>query len=95
MLNVLTPSLKGKRPVMVYIHGGGFASGSGVIALAADAFAREEDVVLVSLNHRLNVFGYTYLGEFSQKSIGAVTVKLRYCNNSSVLLTFSLGLKFI
>lgn len=67
VLNVLTPSLKGKRPVMVYIHGGGFASGSGVIALAADAFAREEDVVLVSLNHRLNVFGYTYLGEFSRE----------------------------
>lgn len=67
VLNVLTPGLKGKRPVLVYIHGGGFSSGSGVIALAADAFAREEDVVLVSLNHRLNVFGYTYLGEFSQK----------------------------
>ena len=67
VLNVLTPSLKGKRPVMVYIHGGGFANGSGIIALAADAFAREEDVVLVSVNHRLNIFGYTYLGEFSQK----------------------------
>ncbi|HXB72967.1 MAG TPA: carboxylesterase family protein, partial [Candidatus Acidoferrales bacterium] len=67
VLNVLTPGLKGKRPVLVYIHGGGFASGSGVIALAADAFAREEDVVLVSVNHRLNVFGYTCLAEFGEK----------------------------
>jgi para-nitrobenzyl esterase len=69
VLNVLTPGLKEsrKRPVMVYIHGGGFASGSGIIALAADAFPRQENVVLVSVNHRLNVFGYTYLGEFSQK----------------------------
>jgi para-nitrobenzyl esterase len=68
VLNVLTPALGGrKRPVMVYIHGGGFTGGSGVIALAADAFPREEDVVLVSVNHRLNVFGYLYLGEISEK----------------------------
>jgi para-nitrobenzyl esterase len=67
VLNVLTPGLKGKRPVMVYIHGGGFTSGSGIIALAADAFPRDEDVVLVSVNHRLNVFAYTYLGGISEK----------------------------
>lgn len=67
VLNVLTPGLKGKRPTMVYIHGGGFTSGSGIIALAADAFPREEDVVLVSVNHRLNIFGYTYLGGISEK----------------------------
>ncbi len=66
-LNVLTPGLKGKRPVMVYIHGGGFTSGSGIIVLAADAFPREEDVVLVSVNHRLNVFGFTYLGDLDPK----------------------------
>jgi para-nitrobenzyl esterase len=67
VLNVLTTGLKGKRPTMVYIHGGGFTSGSGIIALAADAFPREEDVVLVSVNHRLNVFGFTYLGGISEK----------------------------
>jgi para-nitrobenzyl esterase len=52
---------------MVYIHGGGFTSGSGIIALAADAFPREEDVVLVSVNHRLNTFGFTYLGGISER----------------------------
>jgi para-nitrobenzyl esterase len=67
VLNVLTPGLKGKRPTMVYIHGGGYTGGSGIIALAADAFPREEDVVLVSVNHRLNVFGFTYLGGISEK----------------------------
>ncbi len=56
-----------RRPVMVYIHGGGFASGSGVIALGADRFVREQDIVLVSVNHRLNVFGYLYLADFSPK----------------------------
>jgi len=67
VLNVLTPSLRGRRPVMVYIHGGGYTGGSGIIALAADAFPREENVVLVSVNHRLNAFGFTYLGAFSEK----------------------------
>jgi para-nitrobenzyl esterase len=67
VLNVLTPGLSGRRPTMVYIHGGGFASGSGIIALAAEAFPREEGVVLVSVNHRLNVFGYTYLGGFGER----------------------------
>ena len=66
VLNVLTPGLgpAKKRPVLVYIHGGGFSNGSGVIVLAADGFPREEDAVLVSVNHRLNVFGYLYLGEY-------------------------------
>jgi para-nitrobenzyl esterase len=42
-------------------------SGSGIIPLAEDAFPREEGVVLLSVNHRLNVFGYTYLGGFGDK----------------------------
>jgi para-nitrobenzyl esterase len=63
VLNVLTPALHGKRPVMVYIHGGGFAIGSGALTLLADRFVKEQDFVLVGVNHRLNVFGYTYLAE--------------------------------
>ena len=68
-LNILTPGLGGKRPVMVYIHGGGFAGGSSLLTLFGDAFPREQDVVLVGVNHRLNVFGYTYLGELSEKYV--------------------------
>ena len=67
VLNVLTPGLRGKRPVMVYLHGGGFSGGSGVLTLFGDGFVREQDVVLVGVNHRLNAFGYTYLGGLSAK----------------------------
>ena len=66
-LNVLTPGLTGRRAVMVYIHGGGFANGSGVLTALSDRFVRENDVVLVGVNHRLNMFGYTYLGGFSER----------------------------
>ena len=67
VLNVLTPGPVGKRPVMVYIHGGGYVGGSSIITLLSDAFVREQDIVLVGVNHRLNVFGYTYLGGLSEK----------------------------
>lgn len=66
-LNILTPSLSGRRPVMVYIHGGGFSTGSGVLTVISDKHVSEQDVVLVGINHRLNVFGYTYLGGLSEK----------------------------
>ena len=66
VLNVFTPSLSGgaKRPVMVWLHGGGFSSGSGSGAiLDGTNLAHSGDVVVVTLNHRLNVLGFTYLGE--------------------------------
>jgi para-nitrobenzyl esterase len=64
-LNVWTPAPDGrKRPVMVWIHGGGFAYGSGSQPIyQCDGLARHWDVVSVSLNHRLNVFGYLNLAE--------------------------------
>ncbi|MCC6861622.1 MAG: carboxylesterase/lipase family protein [Bryobacterales bacterium] len=67
VLNVLTPGLRGRRPVMVYIHGGGFSGGSGILTLFGDGLVREQDVVLVGVNHRLNVFGYAYLGGISER----------------------------
>lgn len=67
VLNVLTPGLGGKRPVMVYIHGGGFTGGSSALTLFGDGLVREQDVVLVGVNHRLNVFGYAYLGGINAK----------------------------
>lgn len=66
VLNVLTRALRGKRPVMVYIHGGGFTGGSSLLTLYSDAFVREQDVVLVGVNHRINVFGYLYLAGLSK-----------------------------
>ena len=62
-LNVWTPGLDAaRRPVMVYIHGGAYATGSGSSPLYDGArLARRRDVVVVTLNHRLNLFGYAYL----------------------------------
>ena len=65
-LNVWTPALRDghKRPVMVYIHGGGYTTGSANLDLYdGERLCRRGDVVVVTLNHRLNLFGYLYLGE--------------------------------
>lgn len=67
VLNVWTPALKDgrKRPVLFWCHGGGFVSGSGSSPGTDGAnLARRGDVVVVSINHRLNVLGFTYLAEF-------------------------------
>lgn len=62
-LNVWTPGLDAaRRPVMVYIHGGAYSTGSGSSPLYDGArLARDEDVVVVTLNHRLGPLGYAYL----------------------------------
>jgi para-nitrobenzyl esterase len=63
-LNVWSPSLSGKRPVMVWFHGGGYSAGSANWAMYNGAnLAAKQDVVVVTVNHRLNVFGYLYLAE--------------------------------
>jgi para-nitrobenzyl esterase len=66
-LNVWTPSLKGKRTVMVYIHGGAYSGGSGSSPLYdGTQLCERGDVVVVTLNHRLNAFGYLSLGRFGR-----------------------------
>ena len=63
-LNVWTPGASGKRPVMVWFHGGGYSAGSGNWAMYDGAnLAAKHDVVMVTVNHRLNVFGYLYLAD--------------------------------
>lgn len=60
-LNVWTPGVDDgvKRPVMVWLHGGGFVQGSGSIGLyEGDQLAELADVVVVTVNHRLGVFGF-------------------------------------
>ncbi len=64
-LNVWTPGLGDgkKRPVMVWLHGGGFVAGSGAWPIYDGTnLARQGDAVVVTVNHRLNVFGHLYLG---------------------------------
>ena len=68
VLNIWAPSVKGnhKRPVMVWCHGGAFTSGSGSAPLVDGTnLARRGDVVVVTINHRLGLLGYTYLGHAS------------------------------
>jgi para-nitrobenzyl esterase len=67
-LNVWTPSPASsgrKRAVMVYMHGGGYTGGSGNDLLSYDGenLARHHDAVVVTHNHRLNLFGYLNLAE--------------------------------
>ena len=64
-VNIWTPEINGqrKRPVMVYMHGGGYSGGSGHDLLSYDGenLARNHDVVIINHNHRLNVYGYLNL----------------------------------
>jgi len=65
-LNVWTPGLGdgAKRPVMVWLHGGAFGYGSGNRAVTDGTnLARRGDVVVVSVNHRLNIFGFLHLAD--------------------------------
>ncbi|WP_197411629.1 MULTISPECIES: carboxylesterase/lipase family protein [unclassified Sphingopyxis] len=65
VLNIWTPATdRAKRPVMVYLHGGGFRTGSGSLPMSDGThLALTEDVVVVSLNHRIGPLGYLYLGD--------------------------------
>lgn len=66
VLNVWTNGLGAadKRPVMVWLHGGAYSNASGSqIIFDGTNLARKHDVVVVTLNHRLNIFGFTYLAE--------------------------------
>ena len=66
-LNVWTPGCDGaRRPVMVWLHGGGFEAGTGSALLYDGAnVARRGDVVVVTVNHRLNLFGHCHLGDLA------------------------------
>ncbi len=65
-LNIWTPALRdsGRRPVMVWFHGGDYVALSGSRnVFDGMRLARRGDVVVVTVNHRLNAFGFLYLGE--------------------------------
>ncbi len=64
-VNVFTPAVDNRaRPVMVWMHGGGFSGGSGNYLLYDGTnLAKKENVVVVSVNHRLNIFGFLHLAD--------------------------------
>jgi para-nitrobenzyl esterase len=68
VLNVWTPAVGDgrQRPVLFWCHGGGFVTGSGSSPVTDGAnLARRGDVVVVSINHRLNVLGFTHLADLA------------------------------
>lgn len=75
-LNVWTPEINGsgKRPVMLWLHGGAFLNGSAGASPTTDGtnLARRGDVVVVSINHRLNVFGHLDLSRFGPEYADSV-----------------------
>lgn len=69
-LNVWTPALRdgGKRAVMFYIHGGAYSGGSGSANIYDGVnLCKRGDVVVVTINHRLNAFGYLYLATLDSR----------------------------
>ena len=69
-LNIWTPGLDDKkRPVMIWLHGGGFMAGASAVEDVYDGenLSRKGDVVVVSVNHRLNVLGFLDLSAYGEK----------------------------
>ena len=75
-VNLWTPEINSsrKRPVMVYMHGGGFTAGSGhdLLSYDGESLARNHDAVVVTHNHRLNVYGYLNLGHLAGEKYPAL-----------------------
>jgi para-nitrobenzyl esterase len=69
-LNVWTPGLRdgARRPILFYIHGGGYNNGSGADPQYDGInLCLRGDVVVITVNHRLNAFGYLYLAQLGGK----------------------------
>ncbi len=76
-LNIFTPSIEGKLPVLFWIHGGGFMTGGGALkTYSGAALARSGRVVVVTVNYRLGILGNLYLpgvadGNYSVRDLEA------------------------
>ena len=70
-LTVYTPGTSGKRPVLVWIHGGAFIGGSGMDSwYDGTALAEEGDLVVVCVSYRLGALGFLYEPERSVQNLG-------------------------
>ena len=76
VMNIWTPNpSQGRRPVMVWLHGGGYRSGSGSYSIyEGRELARKHNVVSITVNHRLNALGFLYLSHFGGKWASASNV---------------------
>ena len=74
VLNFWTPGIgrSRKRPVMLWLHGGGYTSGSGgFVIYDGSQLAKKHDVVAISINHRLTALGYLYLADLGGEKYAA------------------------
>ncbi len=82
-LNVWTPEINGsgRRPVMVYMHGGGFEGGfdGDLLSYDGENLSRNHDVVVVTHNHRLNVFGFLNLANLGERYASSANAGLLDC----------------
>ena len=77
-LNVWTPGAdSSQRPVMVWIHGGGFVFGSGAAPLYDGSTFSRDDVVLVTINYRLHALGLLFLDELFPQMGNTGNISLR------------------
>ena len=69
-------TLPPKSRVLFWIHGGGYAAGSSIEQVSYDGFnlAKKDGVVVVTVNHRLNAFGYLDMSDFGEKYWNSVNV---------------------
>src|SRR3972149_6327717 len=80
VLNVWTPSLEGKRPVMVWLHGRGYAAGGGSEGWYNSAkLAKRGYTVVITINHRLSVFGYLHLADIDPAFAGSGVAGMLDC----------------
>ena len=90
VLNIWTQSTsaKAKKPVMVWMHGGGFTNGSSMESYAYDGKNLSEfgDVVVVSLNHRLNI-----LGTLDLSAYGPEYANSRYTGTADLVAALAVG----
>ncbi|MGB8095662.1 MAG: carboxylesterase/lipase family protein [Terracidiphilus sp.] len=76
-VNIWSPGLDNrKRPVMFWLHGGGYSAGSGqeLPSYDGESLAHRGDVVVVSINHRLNVLGYLNLADYGSQYADSANV---------------------
>ena len=82
-LNIWTPGIndRKKRPVMVWLHGGGYTNGNAIEqdGYHGENFSRKGDVVYVSINHRLGPLGYAYFGAAGEKFAASGNVGMLDC----------------
>ena len=76
---------KQKRPVMVWIHGGGFGIGAALAHVLTAPISRNVGtVVAISLHHRLGALGYCHLGEFdpafAHRAMSVSSISLPHCS---------------